>query len=406
MKDLSDQVSSSCDAQNLFLSNGFLAALWFQVLILGPVALLLNSALVCCLKATKTFNNNCRLLLMFMCAGALGYCITVTFKNGRILFLAYMGDCRSIETTTLSCRLQASAIIFFLFFNGASLLCLSFERLYASLKYKTYDGVSNCYLAILMITLICIVDLVQQTVTLFDVRWDQIIVCDSLMLSTSSTAWKNFAFGGTMQLASLAIFAGTSFWDRRVLKRMLAINHAQHSLKARFQLAKNIELNKALLPLTAVYFLFSVPINVLVAVAISEQVLYSKTKSMTVHAFFIVNGIYYTIHPVLLLKYNQSLNTKFCKLFPLLFNILRNSKTDRKQSPIFKKWKNRIEPVIRDKLEKNSHLIMNVSTIDQLNQNNDESLADDGKKYFDNLQDLWDEAFIVELQKAGNVPKY
>uniref|UniRef100_A0A915JGX2 Gustatory receptor n=1 Tax=Romanomermis culicivorax TaxID=13658 RepID=A0A915JGX2_ROMCU len=197
-----------------------------------------------------------------------------------------------------------------------SFLALSVERLYASFFYQTYAETNNCWLALAMMIILYSLSAIMELMSMLHTVAENSgkILCDSTMSGSTSSAISNFVICVILELAAILTFAVGQYRDKVKLNQILWFNTAQHSLKARFQLSSNLNLNNALMPCIVVYFITSVVQSISILIAIIDMDVHGEGRHRLGHWLCILSLIYSLVQGIMLPVKNSALEKAWSEM--------------------------------------------------------------------------------------------
>lgn len=318
-------ISAACNISKLLPTLPiFMTELSFTLL-LAPFGFVLNCFLVYGIAKSTLFNINLRILLGHLSILALLFCLTNFGKSVYIGILAAIDPCYLV-TSLYYCKVQELATILPLVTMLYSLVAIGIERLYATLRYTTYDSEKNIYLAVFLIIVIWAVALGFQLSPLPQIPQGYIPICQNLLVLNKQAAVTILSFSMTLEILSVMIFTATTLLDRMKLTKLL-INKTQHcTLAARFQLSQNIDVNKIMLPSALAHLACFIPQNIFATSAVCGWEMSIETKLQFLTFALLLVLIFTIFHALIIFYKNDRLRQQVTKEFPLIRKLILNSK--------------------------------------------------------------------------------
>lgn len=305
---------AACEISNELPTLPILVVELTITVMLAPSGFILNACLIYSIIKSSLFNNNLRILLGHMSLMASLYCLA-TFVKYISVFVFMLWDPCYLVSTLYNCKLKEIAIILPLLGMIYSLVAIGFERLFATLFYKTYDHVRNIYLSIIMIICIWCMNLTIYLYPLPNIPLAYIPLCQSLLALNKQAATSTLAASGVMEILSVLSFICTTFLDRFKLSKLM-INRAHHTLTARFQLSQNVKVNKIMLPSALAHFVCFIPSHLFATSAIFGWEMNLFEKIEFIHLSLLLIVLFTNLHGIIIFYNNDRLREHISNRFP------------------------------------------------------------------------------------------
>lgn len=287
--------------------------------IVGVLAIFPNLLTIILLFRIKVFHLNLRVLLGHLSFDLVFYSISLAEKASRHLRTPF---CK-MPMLFRECIVQEWAITIPLHNVMLALVILLLERLYSTIRFRTYDR-SSRWPTLALVLFICswTSTLSVQLTNYASANRDLwISICETSFVAGIKqilTITGSFVCLETVAIA-LMIFVYT--YNRFMLRRMV-INRAQFDLSARFQIDQNVKVNAALMPSAVLHVICYLPTyTFLLWTYLQPSAFKIETQAWCVHLTFLWRLVYAFAHPTILLILNPNLRQGFRKtalgrLFP------------------------------------------------------------------------------------------
>lgn len=290
--------------------------LWIEILV-GTVAVVFNCGLIVSIWKAKTFHANLRSLLAYFSVCLAWFNFSRCYKAVIILFLVSDADpCRRLKTS-YQCSVDEILVSIPSYLTPWSFFGLCLERLYATLRYKSYEtSGTSLWIILASIVLVSVTPISSNVNTVLRSSTTQYSpLCESL-LSKSGTIGA-LPLSVTSVVICLASALCCKFWNDYKM-RMGGLNRAQQTLASRFQIAQNVQINRMLLPTMLLQTLCNAPHYILLALLLSDLDVHVETRSVLSHCNYIWRMAYALLHPLLAFHRIRALRQQLTLYLPCL----------------------------------------------------------------------------------------
>lgn len=308
----SNWTETDCPLGQTVLSTWYFDLILLMEFLLGITAAIENVILLACLCRLTVFHLNLRCLLGHLSFVLLWFSAGHSFKAIHMLLT-------SICDQTVSARQCKIRELFVSAMPAAltvyTLVSLCFERLYASLKYRTYDfGKSRKpWLACALICTTWAAGLAATVHVLLHIPLNKTV--DVRESTLSATGWDigNVLVVSVIFEVTSALMVTLSYLYNRFAKNHIAINRAIYDLSSRFQVNQNAQLDTMILPSIALHVLCFVPNVIFLLLIFIGTPLEFDSKVLFVHMSYLWRIVYSLAHPMVAFYANVHLRRRLRK---------------------------------------------------------------------------------------------
>lgn len=312
---------SSCPASEAIASTAAFSALLNLEAIIGLLSVGPNLLLTYVVFRAVIYPSNLRYLLAHLSLNIAWYSLGSAIKAFDTLTRS---TCR-LEMTAYNCRLTELPLtipagnIFY------SLMGVCLERLYCSVRYRTYEKESaRPWLACLFLSIIWTGSVASNLYSIPFIPKDKTVpICESILSIGSIDALTSLTRSLVLEVIALLIIVSASWWDHRKLCHS-AVNRAKFNLAERFQISQCVQVNTMLVPsviLHGVCFLPFMVVMVLVAYGLPMTI---DVKWSLLHLGVVYRILYCLIHPLVAFGRNARLRQHVLKNAPEFLTNMRN----------------------------------------------------------------------------------
>lgn len=268
-----------------------------------------NLLLFYLLKHRKPFTTNVRLLL---CVAALCHCFVMLWMFGKAIcaIIGYYSNISFVLSKNICFGVSGTLAFVPMEVSGFSIWLILFERLYTSLKFKKNSEISKRVLGGTLVFAIIIAFILLLFFYLIsdDKPISEAYYCN-IFFFTNSTFIYEFLFFFTGEA-----FVFLSFiWIKQVSLKYIekfTVNCSRSKLETRFQLKKNIEVTKAVLPLLlmqSIAGLFALMFGIYLCLLMSEV----SARLLSIEIIcYILAPVYFMFAPLVLMWKEPKLRPK------------------------------------------------------------------------------------------------
>lgn len=304
-----NNTTSLCDqAKSITGTIELLVIYIFQVLV-ACLAIFPNILALYLLWRIKIFHLDLRLLLANLNLDLIAYSIAIAEKAIERLLTP---PC-SLPMLIRPCLVREWLTVMPLHNALISLVTLSLERLYASLRYRTYDRTKRPYVSIVLLLCSWNYTLYVQASSYLSAPEDlRIPVCEGALFLSSKQLTSVLSTFVVFESIALGVSIFVYVYNRFLLQKM-TINRAKFDLASRFQADQNVKLNKALFPSDLLHVLCYLPNYLFLLLTMCDVSLALSTRMWFLHLTYLYRLVYAMVHPILLMTRNASLRQGLMK---------------------------------------------------------------------------------------------